>query len=277
MKPSNIPVRMEASSSSKKEEPKSFDEEKADLKQRVLKDGRAQISRDVVLANIKAEYGFTQYPEALAEIYPIVTDSIFVGKWDPTPYLEMNKVLFKIGNMKFLQKDLVNYIATKQKKREKENLRIAVDKIYQDYINESLIKWENAHLEKKYPEFKALVSEYRDGILLFDLTDKKVWSKAVKDTVGLKLYYESHKTSYMWDTRADASVYKMKDPAAASKVRNFIKSGLTNDAILKEINTPGPIGRRAAAAQHQTDLICHPGLFRLSRRGCHGRSGGRRR
>jgi len=220
-----------------RDEPKSFEDEKADLKQKVLKDGRSQLSRDVVLARIKSEYGFTENAAALAEIYPIVTDSIFVGKWDPAPYLNMNKVLFTIGNMKFLQKDLVNYIAAKQKKRDKENLRVAVDRIYQDYIDESLIKWENAHLEKKYPEFKALVNEYRDGILLFDLTDKKVWSKAVKDTVGLKQFYENNKYNYMWDTRVDATVYKVKDPAATKKVRNFIKTGLSDEAIMKELNT----------------------------------------
>ena len=132
---------------------------------------------------------------------------------------------------------LEGYIASKQKKREKENLRVAVDKIYQDYVNESLMKWENAHLEKKYPEFKALVNEYRDGILLFDLTDQKVWSKAVKDTVGLKQFYEKNKNNYLWGTRVDATVYKVKDPAAASKVRNFLKTGLSDDAILKELNT----------------------------------------
>lgn len=216
---------------------KTFDEEKNDLKQKVTKDGRSQLSRDVVLARIKTEYGFTEYPEALAEIYPIVTDSIFFGKWNATPYMEMNKNLFKIGNMSFRQKDLVNYIATKQKKRDKENLRVAVDKLYAEYVNESLIKWENAHLERKYPEFKALVGEYRDGILLFDLTDKKVWSKAVKDTVGLKLFYEQNKSNYMWDTRLDATIYKVNNPAAVSKVKNFIKTGLTSEAILKEINT----------------------------------------
>jgi peptidyl-prolyl cis-trans isomerase SurA len=151
--------------------------------------------------------------------------------------MDMNKVLFKIGNMNFRQKDFVSYINTKQRKREKENLRVAVDQIYSDYVNESLIKWENAHLEKKYPDFKALVNEYRDGILLFDLTDQKVWSKAVKDTVGLKLYYEKNKANYMWETRVDATVYKISDPSAVAKVRNFVKTGLSTDAILKEVNT----------------------------------------
>ena len=47
-----------------------------------------------------------------------------------------------------------------------------------------IIKFEDQNLEAKHPQFKALIQEYRDGILLFDLMDKKVWSKAVKDTTG---------------------------------------------------------------------------------------------
>jgi peptidyl-prolyl cis-trans isomerase SurA len=99
------------------------------------------------------------------------------------------------------------------------------------------VKWENGRLESKYPDFRNLMGEYRDGILLFDLTDQKVWSRAVKDTTGLKEYYENNKNNYMWEERLDATIYTVRDQKYAQKVRNFIISGLTDDAILKEINT----------------------------------------
>ena len=99
------------------------------------------------------------------------------------------------------------------------------------------MKYENTRLEQKYPEFKALMSEYRDGILLFDLTDQKVWSKAVKDTVGLKDFYKKNRNNYMWETRLDASIYTLKDAGQVQKVKNFIKSGLSDADLLKEMNT----------------------------------------
>jgi len=144
--------------------------------------------------------------------------------------------MFSIGNTTCTQQDFTRYLARTQHKMEKQKIAFFVNKSYQDFVNENLTKWMNANLEMKFPDFKNLMNEYRDGILLFDLTDQKVWSRAVKDTNGLKSYYQDHKNNYMWDERLDASIYTIKDPKMAQKVRNFIQSGLKDDAILKEMN-----------------------------------------
>ncbi len=217
--------------------PGTFDEEKADIKQKVNKDSRSQLAKETVYKKIKAEYGFTEYPDAKMDFYKVINDSIYVGKWDPELAKDLKKPLFKIGTLTVTQQDFAKNIAAKQKKREKLNLEYIVDQLYKDFLNENLIKVENQHLETKYPEFRALMDEYKDGILLFDLTDQKVWSKAVKDTVGLKDFYEKNKNNYMWDERVDASIYILKDPKFAQKVKNFIKSGLNDNDILKELNS----------------------------------------
>lgn len=214
-----------------------FDEDKADLKQKVNKDSRAQLIHTAVLEKIKTEYGFTQNLKARDEFYTLVTDSIFVGKWDPLTALEKHQTLFKIGSSTYSQKEFSVYLNSKQKKNEKREIHSYVDMSYDEFVDESLIKYENALLEDKYPEFKALMKEYRDGILLFDLTDQNVWSKAVRDTAGLQAFYNLTKTNYMWGQRVEASIYTAKTQAAAVRVKNFIKSGLKDDDILKEINS----------------------------------------
>ena len=190
-----------------------------------------------MIARLKTEYGFTEYPDAKADFYKVVTDSIFTGKWDVSLAKDLNKTLFKTTAGIVKQPEFAQYLNSKQHKKDKEPIRCFVDKIYKDFMEENLSKIENGHLEEKYPEFRNLMNEYRDGILLFDLTDQKVWSKAVKDTTGLKSFYEKNKANYMWDSRLEASVFTLKDPKLAQKVRNFLKSGLTDDAVLKEVNT----------------------------------------
>lgn len=219
-----------------REEVGTLDESSAELKKRVKNDSRSQLVKNATLQRIRNEYGVTEYPEAKTDFYGVVTDSIFFGKWDINLAKNLTKPLFKIGNMTFRQADFAQSLAVKQRKQDKENIQLYVDKMYSEYLDESLLKWENAHLEYKYPEFKALMTEYRDGILLFDLTDQKVWSKAVKDTTGLKEFYAKNKSNYMWDQRVDASIYTVKDPLAVQRVKNFILSGLADNDILKEIN-----------------------------------------
>jgi peptidyl-prolyl cis-trans isomerase SurA len=217
--------------------PGSFDEEKADLKKKVNNDVRLQIAKQAVYNRVKKDYGFTEYPEAKSEFYRVVTDSIFVNKWDKSLATDLNKPLFKIGNLVTNQKEFTQYLSETQKKGEKKNIESYVDKMYNSFVNESLMKWENSHLEQKYPDFRNLMTEYRDGILLFNLTDEKVWSKAVKDTTGLKEFYEKNKSNYMWDTRLSATIFTLQNPKLAQKVKNFIKSGLSEEDIMKEVNT----------------------------------------
>jgi peptidyl-prolyl cis-trans isomerase SurA len=216
---------------------KPIDEEKAELKQKIMKDNRGDQTRQVVIERIRKEYGVTENQEGLKDFYKVVTDSIFFGKWKSSLADNLTGMIFKIGNMTFRQKDFADYLASTQRKQEKQSIEVYVDKQYTEFLNESLLKWENSQLEQKYPEFKALMGEYRDGILLFDLTDQKVWSKAVKDTLGLDSFYKKNKNNYKWETRLDASIYTVTGAKAVQKVKNFIKSGLSDADLQKEMNS----------------------------------------
>ncbi len=215
---------------------KPFDEEKAELKQKVMKDNRGDQSRQVILARIRSEYGVTENKEAREEFYKVVTDSIFFAKWKEAQASDLTKTLFTISNAATQQKDFAAYLAATQRKQDKMSIPAYVEKKYSEFLDESLIKFENTKLEQKYPEFKALMTEYRDGILLFDLTDQKVWSKAVKDTLGLKEFYNKNRNNYKWDNRLDASIYTVKDLQSVPKIKNLIKSGLSDNDLQKEIN-----------------------------------------
>ena len=219
-----------------RKKPGTFEEEKADLKQKVQKDGRSDLAKQAIFAMIKKESNFMEMPDAVKDFHTVVTDSIFAGKWDVAIAQNLTKPMFQISNQRYTQKDFAAYLAKNQHKMEKQKITFFVDKAYKDFLNENLIKYENTRLEAKYPDFKNLMNEYRDGILLFDLTDQKVWSRATKDTTGLKDFYTSHKSNYMWEDRLEATIYTVKDPKLAQRVRNFLQSGLNDEALLKELN-----------------------------------------
>jgi peptidyl-prolyl cis-trans isomerase SurA len=158
-----------------------YDEMKAEIKSKVTKDSRSQKSKDSKLAAIKKDYGFKETLPARDEITALVDTTFFEGKWQSEKARALKKNLFSIGEKNYTQSDFVKFLETRQTKRPKIDITQLVRDQYSIFLNESLLSYEESKLASKYPDYKALLQEYRDGILLFDLTDKNVWSKAVKD------------------------------------------------------------------------------------------------
>jgi peptidyl-prolyl cis-trans isomerase SurA len=228
-----------------------FDSIKSELKTKISKDSRANKSKEVMVEKLKTEYGFKDYPDALADFNKVVDDSIFMGKWKASRAKDLNKNLCTLGTKTYTQQDFAKYLAAHQSsKANKVDISVYLNGMYKQFIDESAINYEDGMLETKYPEFKSLMKEYRDGILLFELTDEKVWSKAVKDTVGLKEYYDKNKQNYMWDTRLDATIYTCANANVAKTTHKLLKKGkLTNDEILKEINKTSQLDLKIESAK----------------------------
>lgn len=214
----------------------SFEEEKDDLKQRVSRSDRNSEIQSSFVEKTKANYGFTENLPALAELTKTVTDSIFEASWKPEQAAGLNKNLFTIGTKTYTQADLAKQLATTQRKGPKSNITAYVQQQYATFATDAVVKYADSQLENEKPDFKALINEYHDGILLFDLTDKKVWSKAVKDTLGLQNYYEKNKNTYMWESRLDASILTIKDPTVLKPLKKMLKKSPSDEQILAKFN-----------------------------------------
>lgn len=220
----------------RKETP-SYEEIQGELKTRISKDSRSEISKLSFVQKVKKEYNFTEYPKAKEELYKVADSSLAEGKWSAEKAKNLNKPLFSLLDKVYTQQDFAKFIASNQTRKKNISSQSLVSALYEQFVNESCVAFEESRLEIKYPEFKALMQEYRDGILLFDLTDKKVWSKAVKDTVGLKEFYENNKNNYMWNERLDATIYTCANPQVAMQTRKLLKKKrITKDEILAEVN-----------------------------------------
>ena len=149
---------------------------------------------------------------------------------------KLNKPVFTIDGKSYSQLDLLNYIQQKQRREAVQPINGYVQGRSQQFVDDMLLAYEDSHLEAKYPEFRMLMKEYRDGILLFELTDDKVWSKAVKDTTGLDQYYDQHKYDFMYPVRYDLDIYTCANAAVSKQVRGLLKKGVTGKDLLAAVN-----------------------------------------
>ena len=213
------------------EKPGSFEEEKAKLNERMAKDSRAQKSEQAVIEQIKKEANYKAYDKNLQAFVAGLDSTFTSGQWQPT--VENNKELnlFKLGKNTYTTKDFSSYILANQVKQGNNNAY----KLYNEFVKKSSMDYEDSMLEQKYPEFAMLMEEYHDGILLFDLMDKEVWSKAVKDTSGLEKFYEHHKQNYLWGNRVDATVFTINKEEDVAKVAAILKENTADEEVLEAL------------------------------------------
>lgn len=217
-----------------------FDELKETIKYQVQRDQRSEKNKEVVLVRIKKENEFKEIPKALDKFITLADTGITANNWIVKDSLVKNTLqpLFSIKDQNYTYGDFVGYIKTANKSAVKKET--AIKSWYADFVNSSNLAYEEANLETKYQDFNYLMQEYRDGILLFDLTDKMVWTKSVEDTTGLKLFFAANNAKYMWNERANLDYYTCKDEKTAKKVQKYIAKGKDKIYILAKMNAKDP-------------------------------------
>lgn len=198
----------------------SFEEVKADIERKIKRDSRANKGKTVLINRIKSENNFRSNMEALTPFYQID----FEAQWTAESMSNNKQMLFFLDNKKYTQADFAKYIEKNKTPIDQTKIVSVINEMFDDWVEKTCIQLEDSLLEEKYPEFKALMKEYRDGILLFNLMDQKVWGKAVEDTMGLKQYFHLTKENYQWDTRLDASVFTCLNKEVAERVRKLIST-----------------------------------------------------
>ena len=208
-----------------------------ELKNKIQRDVRAQISKGKFIVKLKEEYAFSEVTKNKTELYKVIDNSVFKGKWNLESSGKLEGELFSFADRTYSQQDFASYIASTQKPSKNKDIVKLINNKYAKYVANMLIAYERTQLSKKYPEFRDLLKEYRDGILLFGITDEKVWSKGVEDTVGLKEYYELHKNEYMWPDRVDAKIFTSSNKKTIKTAYKLVKKGkVGHDSIVNYLN-----------------------------------------
>jgi peptidyl-prolyl cis-trans isomerase SurA len=216
-----------------------FNDVKSELKTKIDRDSRSDLSRASLVAKIQKKYGTTEYADAKKEITKMVDSTLQQGRWFPSDP-ELRKPLLKVADMTFDQNDFVTYLIKNQKGKRPVTTPMGIyNAVYEEWVEARCMDYYEKQLESEYPEFKMLMKEYRDGILLFDLTDRQVWSRAVKDTNGLKNFYETVKNKHMWGNRADVDIYNCTDAKIANEARKLVEKKKSPEEIQKTLNKEG--------------------------------------
>lgn len=218
---------------------KTFDEMQADLDTKIRRDDRSRLITNSMNDKLRKEYPIKRDDKLYAAISKTVNKDYLAGTWKmPVETKALDKNLFTIKDKPVTGVDFLAYLEKQQKglKDVKVSLSQIVDKIYEQFVDDQLNTYYDNNLENKFPEFKDVMEEYRDGLLLFDLMEKEIWEKSKNDTIGLENFYKSHKFNYQWKNRVDALITSSTKVDIIKKAQKMLKNNATSEAIKEKLN-----------------------------------------
>lgn len=172
------------------------------VKNRIARDSRSFKSKESLADKLLVEYGLKTKGKKAAVKFLLknIPENYFKNpdttKLNKLPGIEKLAPIATFADQKVDAAGFAGYLGRFQGVEMKGSLEEFIEERFQYYIYDKVLTYENSILEEKYPEFKNLVEEYFNGMLLYEINSQNIWNKSLQDSVGLEKFYEEIKTQF---------------------------------------------------------------------------------
>ncbi|MBR4119033.1 MAG: peptidylprolyl isomerase [Bacteroidales bacterium] len=202
---------------------KPYAEMQKDIMRRIAREDRAGNGKESLIAKLKIDYNYKFYGDKMAQLKELAKSTQLNENFQ-SAISQDNEALFSLNGIKYTVSNFAEYY-TNSKKPKETDVEKSITESVNDYINYAIIAYENSILEDKYPDFRNLYNEYRDGMLLFEISNREVWDKAAKDEKGLKKYFKKNRRKYSWnEPHFKGIVVQCKNDSVASEAKAMLKN-----------------------------------------------------
>jgi len=197
-----------------------------ELKQKLMQDDRVKAAKEKFTKEVASKIGLKVIPSVKQEDLFRFADTVMndpMGESANTlPISSKNILSFAKGTAKGA--DWLNFVRDFKTNPEMYKGE-TYPEIWEKYKSVAALDYYRKHLEDYSPEFRYQLQEFREGNMLFEVMEKKVWSQAANDTVGLKAYYKAHMPQYKWSASADVLIMNCISEKLAKDALDSLKAG----------------------------------------------------
>jgi peptidyl-prolyl cis-trans isomerase SurA len=213
-----------------------YDELKPEIMRRLQRAGRYDEAREAYVQRAQRQYGFTENDSVFARVRAAMDSSLLVNTWRARKLADRDLPLFRLGNTAYTTGEFADHVEASQRAYRERDIADKLGRLYDQFVEEMTIEYA---LGRRDEGFRRLLQEYRDGILLFELTEDKVWQEAMRDSTGLAAFHADHADRYLWDERVDATIFTVTDAKVAKKARKMAGKGASPAEIRDRYNEEG--------------------------------------
>lgn len=177
------------------------DEFKYMIKNRLARDSRSKKSKESLVEKLKVEYNYQESGKKAAMKFfkKNMADNYFQSKHvavDSLKGIEKLKPMCTFADQSITPREFGQYLNRYQGAQLKGSMVSFLDQIFPNFVSDKILRYESTQLMAKYPEYRDVVNEVYDGLMIYEINSAKVWNAAIEDTVGTQLFYEQIKSQF---------------------------------------------------------------------------------
>jgi peptidyl-prolyl cis-trans isomerase SurA len=199
----------------------------ASLKQQVISDPRVEVARKTLLKRVLQQIDWRTGSFSPEDLWVFTDSATFNTGFSSFRGLTYSTVLFSFAGQSYTVKGWLDYTRTAKTPRTGSGSKTDKE-LYDTYLERSALEYYRNHLEEYNKDFAFQLTEFKEGNLLFEIMQRKIWDKASTDSAGLRNYYEGHKDKYWWDSSADALLFTCNNEKTAQAMRNDLAVTVTD-------------------------------------------------
>ena len=219
------------------------EESKSAIHNKILQDSRSFKSKEAFIERVKKENGFREIDDKKAKTTPIedfytaLDSNIFNGTYEKSMVKRLTRPMFVFAQKTYTQQDFAQYLEQHPFTNVKDvALPVLVNFAYKRYIDNTVMDYEESQLEVKNSQFIDLMRDYKEGILLYELSERRVWKKPENDSIGLNNFYETVKNTHLYPVRVRAEYFKAIDASTTQKTASLLGKKTPADKVMEKMN-----------------------------------------
>ena len=200
------------------------DEFKYLIKNRLARDARSKKSKESLVEKLKIEYNYQENGKMAAMKFfkKNMADNFFQSKHvavDSLKGIEKLKPMCTFANQTITAREFGQYLSRYQGAQLKGTMSNFLDQVFPNFVDEKILRYESTQLMTKYPEYRDVVNEVYDGLMIYEINSAKVWNAAIEDSVGTERFYEQIKSQFA--TGDTLNPYKSFDEVRAVVISQY--------------------------------------------------------
>lgn len=176
---------------------KEFDDIKFQLLNKLKKSSRFDKVSESFYNFLLKKYKLNYENKNLEYFTSILDTSLLKGDWIIPENIEKKKILITVRDKKLRYIDFATFIENNQKSVQTISIKKLVYDLYKKFINYNILEEYKNNLEKENSDYRFVIKEYREGLLLFNLMQDNIWTLKDSDSTNLKKFFNENRNKYI--------------------------------------------------------------------------------